>query len=208
MKGTDIRKAVYNLTKDRLWSDEANDTTVNDLVVDWMKLALDEFPPEAFTAAVYPVMDVQASVPDMLPTDFAALAYCDDNSTTPPTRYEADKFSFTADGNLVYPVDMESGDLYYYPAPNFTKVTDPVPLHVSLHSTLIYFFYAQYYYQSGEGDLEEQRIADTYLARFNKNKEMKINTLKKQEPDDQPVKTTDVMPKRSNGRIARSGYYE
>jgi hypothetical protein len=208
MKGTDLKKAVYSLTKDRLWSSDATDTTINDLIVNWVNLAIEEFPPEAFTCNSYPIMDIVANTTDFLPDDFKTLAYCEVYDTDPSTKYDADEFEFTADGQIVYPFDIESADLYYYPIPSFTGVDETIPLIASLHNCLIYFMYAQYYYQSGEGDTEEHRMADNYLARFNNLKDKKLTEVKDKKPSDTPTKTVDALPKRQNGRATRSYFYE
>lgn len=206
MKGTQLKAAVYNLTKDRLW--QSNSTEVDTLVVDWVSLALDEFPPEAFAALVYPLMNITAGVPDFLPEDFRAAAYYTIYDGEVATRYETTSLEFTSDGQVIYPVDITSGDLYYYPKASFTTIADDLPLEGSLHNCLIYFFYAQYYYQSGEGDSEETRIADNYLSRFNAVKRDRMLDVQMKGAQDTPQAVVDAMPKRSNGRVLRSNYYE
>ena len=88
------------------------------------------------------------------------------------------------------------------------SIDDEVPVSALFHTPLVYFMYAQYYYMQGEGDIEEHRMAETYMARYERMKNQKMNILLNKTSDASPVRVTDEMPARSSGRIAGGGYYE
>lgn len=207
MTGTDIKAAVYNLTKDRTWASTTNE--VDQLIKDWMMMVVEEFPPEAIESNTAPLVDVVAGDRYELPVDFSAVdcyeVYDNDDNLV---RYEPDDLIFTADNQVIYPIDIVLGRLVYHPIPVFEDVTDDIPLQKIFHSCIVYFFYGQYYYQSGEGDYEEHKMADTYMARFERMKAQKMNTFMNKTSDNTPIKTKDVLP-RSNGRgSAVETYYE
>lgn len=200
MTGQDLKLAVYNLTKDRLWSADAADIDVDNLIVNWVNLALQEIPPEAFTVATLILSDITGGVAEALPSNFRSFAGLDNNDTDPITSYELDEVEFTNDGKIIYPVDMESGCLYYYPIVEIADISENLPININIQICLLYFLYAQYYYQSGEGDYEEHKMADNYLARFNKIKEDRLMELKGKGASDLPVRMTDGLPAVSRGR--------
>jgi hypothetical protein len=208
MTGTQIKAAVYNLTKDRGWEEDSVDA--DNLIVDWMMLALEEFPPEAGIGTSITLTGVVAGVPEELPDDFSAVAYYESEDSGDTVRYDASDLIFTADSMVVYPIDILVGSLYYYPIPVFDDVSSDIPINTMFHTAIIYFFYAQYYYQSGEGDYEEHKMADNYLARFERLKEKKLYTLMNKAPDGDPIRTTDELPRRSRGLRDSIGsdYYE
>ena len=204
MTGTDIKRAVYNLTKDRNWAPTS--TASDDLIKDWMMLVVEEFPPEAIENAVDALVAIQAGEHYELPVDFAAIENYEvhnNNGDIMEVRKPVD-LVFTGDGQVIFPIDIPFGRLNYFPIPVFEDVTDDIPLNPVLHSCIIYFFYAQYYYQSGEGDYEEHKVADSYMYRFERMKTQKLNTFMNKISDSEPMATTDVLPKSKN-RWGRRG---
>ena len=51
-------------------------------------------------------------------------------------------------------------------------------------------------------------MADNYMARFERVKTQKLNTLMNKVSDNEPIRTVDVMPKRSRGLTGGSDFYE
>lgn len=208
MTGTQIKAAVFNLTKDRNW--DATSDAAHELIKDWMSLAIEEFPPEAIECGVDPLINVLAGEHYELPVDFVAVSNYevhDGNGDLMETRSPED-LEFTADGQIIYPIDIEFGRLNYFPIPVFEDVTDEIPINKIFHTALVYFFYAQYYYQSGEGDYEEHKMADSYMFRYDRIKNQKLNTLMNKVSDNEPMRTADAMPKRSRGLTGGSDFYE
>lgn len=194
MTGADIKAAVYNLTGDRAWSEDSDST--DGLIINWMNLALIEFPIETTAVKEMFLEDITGKQPVQLPVDFSTIAYYEVNGVT----YNNQDLVFTPDNKVIFPIDIELGILYYYPIPVFEGVYEDIPLHEMFHSCLIYFFYAQYYYQSGEGDIEEHRMADNYMARFEILKERAINSFMNKMPERDPMPTKDAMPKLNRRR--------
>lgn len=208
MTGTDLKKAVYNLTKDSQWAD--TNTSKDSLIVNWVQMAAEELPVEAISTNGYPLMGIVAGEQIELPVDFAAAESYEvyDESSEGMVSYEPDDLDFTGDMKIAFPIDIDTGTLYYHPIPTMESIDDDLPVNALFYTAMIYFMYAQYYYMQGEGDIEEHRMAETYMVRYERMKNQKINLLLNKTPDSKPVKVTDEMPTRLNGRIARSGYYE
>lgn len=206
MNGTQIKAAVFELTGDRAWASDS--TSADSLVMDWMRLCVEEFPPDAVEANAYTIPEVVAGEHYELPTDFASVAYYEIYDGETMVRREANDLEFTADTQVIFPIDNSLVGLYYYPIPVFEHITDTIPLNPIFHSCIIYFFYGQYYYQSGEGDYEEHKMADNYMGRFERMKNDKINLFTNKTPMSDPVKTVDALPKRSSSHRIRSDFYE
>lgn len=206
MTGTEIKAAVHNLTGDRDWASTSD--KADKLIKDWMQLAVEEFPPEVIESNVMTLNVVIAGDTYELPVDFAAAAYYGYYEGDTFIKREIEDLVFTADGMVIFPIDIILGGLYYYPVPVFEDVTDDIPINKMFHTCLVYFFYAQYYYQSGEGDYEEHKVAEMYMGRFERMKMQKLNTFMNKTSDSEPVKTKDAMPKVSRGNQRRSDFYE
>ena len=206
MTGTEIKAAVYNLTGDRDWV--ATSTASDALIKNWMQMVVEEFPSEVIECNVETLNMVIAGDTYELPLDFSAGAYYGYYEGDTFIKREISELEFTADGMVIYPIDIDLGGLYYYPIPVFEDITDDIPINRIFQTGLIYFFYAQYYYQSGEGDYEEHKVADMYMGRFERMKNQKLNTFMNKVSDSEPVKTVDALPSRSKGIVRGTDYYE
>ena len=206
MKGTQLKAAVYNLTGDAQW--DSTVTTKDLLVVNWIQLAIEELPVEAIESNQLPLAGVIAGEHIELPVDFAAIDHYEvyDESSGEMISHEPDDLVFTGDTQIIFPIDIDTGAMFYRPIPVMEDITDDVPINPLFFTALTYFMYAQYYYMQGEGDTEEHRMAENYMGRYERMKNQKNSLLLNKTADSDPVKTSDAMPSRS--RRTGSDYYE
>lgn len=207
MTGTDIKAAVYNLTGDRDWAESSD--SANDLILNWIQMVMEEFPPEAITSETKVLTDIVAGDIYTLPSDFAAMAYWGYyNESGVFVVKDNSKLEYRAGGVIIYPDDFDLGTLCYYPVPVVEDMYTDIAIDTMFVTCLIYFFYAQYYYQSGEGDYEEHKVADMYMGRFERMRNQKLNVFMNKTSDAEPIKTSDAMPGRGNGIVRGTDYYE